>query len=486
MKLPIDLFVTHADVRGLPACPPCAVPACALQRRGPHAMCCNAHQQRWWKARRDDPIVDEALWRIEGSASTRSGQTSLGGLHPLVVAQVLLGIQERTRGGRKHFDEHLRYAVNEIRRQQVTSIVDVDTTAFTAKAQVSLVRSIVDHLRRFFVDAATERDKDIWDLTAFGSTGRAWFTDISQRWLRDVAKRWAVDDMPRRRGTKIAAELRSQIRCLARLSESLRLRPDHGELPAALSRADIENFLNRMSFQQGQGRLSADARRRTCLQVRTALNRARAMGLTRPGQVAAGLGDDFVVTLLGIPRPIERELGQDLPAEIVAQMCEHLPALEALSSMQIRVATEVLVDTGRRPGEVCELSWDCLARDTDGKAVLVYDNDKSARLGRRLPIPEATARVILAQQQRVRARYPHTPIAELKLLPARLHNQQGREAIAVSYLGRCHGRWVTAMPVLRTVDGVGFDKARIIPYAYRTPMLNATPTPACPSTYCGH
>ena len=144
------------------------------------------------------------------------------------------------------------------------------------------------------------------------------------------------------------------------------------------------------------------------------------------------------------------------------------------------------MDTGRRPGEVCELSWDCLARDTDGKAVLVYDNDKSARLGRRLPIPEATARVILAQQQRVRARYPHTPIAELKLLPARLHNQQGREAIAVSYLGRCHGRWVTAMPVLRTVDGVEFDEAHIIPYAYRTPMLNATPTPACPSTYCGH
>ena len=39
--------------------------------------------------------------------------------------------------------------------------------------------------------------------------------------------------------------------------------------------------------------------------------------------------------------------------------------------------------------------------------MLVYDNAKADRLGRRLPISEATAAVIIGQQARVRARSRH-------------------------------------------------------------------------------
>jgi integrase len=467
LRLPVPQFVTDARVHRLPACAPCAVPACTRQRVGSDATYCNAHQQRWWKVRQGDPGRDEAAWRRDTSSATSPGEISLRGLHPLVVAQLLLGLQERTRTGRKHFDGHLRYAVNDIRRQQVASLAEVETARMNSRAQQSMVRSIGEHLRRFFVDPETEKDKDIWDLTAFGDTGRVWFTQISQRWLREAAKRWAVDDLPRRRGSKVGQELRSRITHLSRLSASLRLRPDGGQIPAVLGRADMENFLHRLAFQQTDGQMSADARRRTCLEVRVVLGRVRAMGLTRPGQVAAGLGEDFVITLHDIPRAVQREPGRDLPAEIVTQVCEQLSVLEAMSGAQSRVAVELLIDTGRRPGEVCDLAFDCLARDRDGKPVLVYDNDKSARLGRRLPIAEATAQVIIAQQQRTRDRYPDTPIGELTLLPARLHNQHGREAIGVGYLARVHGQWVAAMPVLRTGDGVEFDKARIFPYAWR-------------------
>jgi hypothetical protein len=41
--------------------------------------------------------------------------------------------------------------------------------------------------------------------------------------------------------------------------------------------------------------------------------------------------------------------------------------------------------------------------------VLVYDNIKADRLGRRLPISETTAAVITGQQDRIRARFPHCP-----------------------------------------------------------------------------
>jgi integrase len=467
LRLPVAQFVTDPRAQPLPACGPCAVPACTRQQVGPEATYCNAHGQRWWKARRADPGIDELAWRRATSSATRPGEISLRGLHPLVVAQLLLGLQERTRTGRKHFDQHLRYAVNDIRRQQVACVTEVDSTRMNSKAQQAMVRSVLEHLRRFFVDPETEKDKDIWDLAAFGGTGRVWFTKLHQQWLREAAKRWAVDDLPRRRGGKIGHDLRSRISCLARLSASLRLRPDHGENPAVLRRADMETFLNRLAFQQANGQISADRRRRTCLEVRMVLGRIRAMGLTRRGQVAAGLGDDFVIALHDIPRPVEREPGRDLPAEIVTQVCRHLSVLEGLSSVQSRVAVELLIDTGRRPGEVCDLPFDCLDRDRDGKPVLVYDNDKSARQGRRLPIAEATAQVIAAQQHQVRARYPHTPVGELKLLPARLHNQHGRESIGIGHLSRVHNRWVAAMPVLRTTDGTEFDKARIFPYAWR-------------------
>lgn len=467
LKLPLEVFLAHPQVRALPGCGVCLVVACTLERSVPAASYCSAHAQRWWKARQADPGCQEAVWAATASASTRPGQTSLGGLAPLVVAQLLLGLAERTRTGRKHFDEHLRYAVNEIRRQQPATIVDVDTSVFTATAQRSLVHSIRDHLRRFFVDAETEKGKDVWELSAFGATGGARFTTISQGWLREAVKRWAADDLPRRRGGKAGDGLRERIRCVSRFSQSLSLRADGGRVPSVLGRADVENFLARLAFQVGQGQISADVRRRTCLAVRAVLGWVRAMGLTRVGQVAAGLGEDFVLTFADVPRRPEREPGRDLPPEIMAVLCANLEGLEAVGSVQVRVGVELLIDTGRRPGEIAGLAFDCLARDGDGGAVLVYDNEKNQRLARRLPIGQVTAALITAQQQRVRERYPHTPVGELKLLPARQHNRAGRDAIGVGHLAQRHGLWVSRLPALLTREGTEFDKDRVFPYAYR-------------------
>ena len=74
------------------------------------------------------------------------------------------------------------------------------------------------------------------------------------------------------------------------------------------------------------------------------------------------------------------------------QLCGHLPALEDVSCRETRVAAELIIDTGRRPDEICALPWDCLEYDEPGhEPVLVYFNHKSARQGRRLPVAQATA-----------------------------------------------------------------------------------------------
>ena len=141
--------------------------------------------------------------------------------------------------------------------------------------------------------------------------------------------------------------------------------------------------------------------------------------------------------------------------------------MEDIASRETRVAFELAIDTGRRPDDICELPWDCLQRDDDGQPVLAYDNHKAQRLGRRLPIPEATAELITEQKKRVRQRYPDAPLVELKLLPSPVCNPKGDKAINDSSVSERHRAWVDSLPPLLRTDGTEFDKAQVFLYAYR-------------------
>jgi integrase len=266
-----------------------------------------------------------------------------------------------------------------------------------------------------------------------------------------------------------AAPVRHYLTSLSALSESLRgARADHGDHPALLGRADIESFVHRLAFLAGQERISADARIRICREIRHLLRQFRALGLTRAGGPAAGLPEDFAVRDNDIPlKPDEPEAGRDLPPEIMRQLCGHLPALEDVSCRETRVAAELIIDTGRRPDEICALPWDCLEYDEPRhEPVLVYFNHKSARQGRRLPVAQATAELIIDQKARVRETFPGTALSELKLLPAAYANPHGRRPGAEGHFGARHRDWIASLPPLLRADGTEFDKARIIPYAY--------------------
>ena len=78
--------------------------------------------------------------------------------------------------------------------------------------------------------------------------------------------------------------------------------------------------------------------------------------------------------------PEPPEPSRDLPAEIIRVLCARLADLErGRCGPEIRAGIELLMDTGRRPGEICRLTFGCLACDADGSPVLVYDNHKGAR-----------------------------------------------------------------------------------------------------------
>jgi integrase len=465
-KLSLEEFLAHPDVRPRPGFGRCRVVACTRDRISGKCPYCDAHYKRFLPARKTDPGLDEQHWQATESAIPEAGQISLRGLPELVVNQVLYGLQQRTLAGRKTKPPEFRLVCDELRRQQVSTVEDL--VPFTDKGKRPIANSFIGHVQRAFLTPETEKVKDTWELSALGFTGRLHFMKITQRWLRDATKRWALDNLPKRRGDNARAAVQDHVTCVARLSESLRVRPDRGDTPTALGRADIDNFLNRLAFLESTEKLSAKARCRTCRQLRMILLRVRTLGLNCQGEPAAGLPDDFAILVDDVPaEPEPKEPGRDLPPEIIRQLCEHLPKVEDIASRETRVAFELAIDTGRRPDDICELPWDCLQRDDDGQPVLAYDNHKAQRLGRRLPIPEATAELITEQKKRVRQRYPDAPLIELKLLPSPVCNPKGDKAINDSSVSERHRAWVDSLPPLLRTDGTEFDKAQVFLYAYR-------------------
>jgi integrase len=456
-------FLADPGVMPLAALGPCNVAACARRAESEHGYC-PTHYVRWRTAVTADPGTNERRWCLTQSAVSEAGQVSLRGLPPLVVVEVLSGINQRVSGGAKLTDVGLRAVCDALRREQVASIRDCDAERVPGKPARSLLRGLVRDVRRALADPSSEQTKDSWDLAVFGHPGRLSFAGIAQPWLRQAAKAWAAEDLPRHRGGG-ASNVRGKINALARLSESLRSRQDHGDLPAELSRSDMENFLNRLAYLESAGRISRYHRNVICRGTRVALTGIRALSLTRPGQIAAGLPDVFAVGLGDIPAdPEHGEPGRDVPAEIMAVLCANIDLLEPA---EVRAAIQIAIDTGRRPEDILDLPLGCLARDKDGAAVLVYDNAKAHRLGRRLPIGEVTAEVIADQQHRARARFTDVPVGELKLLPAPRRNPDGRRPISVAMLEDRHRNWVDSLPAFHTSDGADFDKTRIVPYSYR-------------------
>ncbi|MEN8650625.1 hypothetical protein ABCR94_30025 [Streptomyces sp. 21So2-11] len=477
-RLTIEKFLQLPGLQPFESLGPCVVAACYRDRA--NAEYCPPHRQTRNILRRTGRLEDVEFWHRTAPAVVEHGVVSLRGLPDQVVAEVLYCLQDRNAKGVKQKDQELRPLVDAVRAQQLSSIKELDPGPMKLSGKRMAI-GFLKHLDRFGLSAETERHKDTWDGAAFGlDRGFLHFEDISQQWLRKAVQQWAIDDLPRRRGKKPIAPLQRQIRSIAMLSKSLRLnRDDDGRDPRLLGRDDIVLFLNRLLFLQLQGEISVLHRYWDARNVRRLLTRMRTLGLTQPGQLLHGLPDNFALREEDVPEYDEDDdAGRDLPVEVMRQLCQHLDSLDPNGHQLSRTATELLIDTGRRPDEISSLPLECLGRDGDGNPELIYDNHKSLRKDRRLPIAAATAALIITQQKRTLARFPNTPRKELALLPSPVANPNGAKAISSAWIGEVHRAWVATLPeisvpVVVEEDGkrvkkmLPFDKSKIYLYAYR-------------------
>ncbi|MGW1620515.1 tyrosine-type recombinase/integrase [Streptomyces sp. NPDC002172] len=464
----LEEFLADPSVKGLAGLGDCSVLACnrqAVNERG--TRLCYPHSKQHAALRRE-PGFDEEEWLRTEPSGSFGIEISFRGLPELVVAQLLFGLQHRCHRGARTEAGNFRALIDKtIRPSLARRLEDVPDPVANNNALVLLNRTRIYAIRAVKTPEG-EYAKDEWDLVAFGHRGTLVFTVIHQPWLRESAKRWARDYLSKVRSKSAASHAQQHLHGLAKVSDTLRARPDRGMDKSELSRADIENFLNRMAFLEANGRFTTNTRISYVRMARNVLKQCRVMGLTRPEGPMAGLPDDFVITRLDVPKaPGPSEEGQDLPPEVMRQLCAHLDLFEVMTCLEIRLSVELLMDTGRRPEEICRLDLNCLTRDSQGKPVLVYNNWKEQRIGRQLPIHEPTAQLIIEQQKRVRERFPDRPPSALVLLPAQNLNLCGDRSVDSNHLSAMHREWVEKLPDFVLDDGTVFDKEKIFPYAYR-------------------
>ncbi|MFE7268458.1 tyrosine-type recombinase/integrase [Streptomyces sp. NPDC057592] len=464
----LEEFLADPSVKGLPGLGDCSVLACnrqAVNESG--TRLCHPHGKPFPALRRE-PGFDEEEWLGTAPSGSFGIEISFRGLTDLVVAQLLFGLQHRCHRGARTEAGNFRALIDKtIRPSLARRLEDVPDPVANEGALILLNRTRIYAIRAVKTPEG-EYAKDEWDLVAFGHRGTLVFTVIHQPWLRESAKRWARDYLSKVRSKSTASHAQQHLHGLAKVSDTLRARSDRGMDKSELSRADIENFLNRMAFLDANGRITTNTRISYVRMARNVLKQCRVMGLTRSEGPMAGLPDDFVITRLDVPRaPEPSEEGQDLPPEVMRQLCAHLDSFEAMTCWEIRLSVELLMDTGRRPEEICRLELNCLTRDSQGKPVLLYNNWKEQRIGRQLPIHEPTAKLITEQQKRVRERFPDRPPSSLVLLPAQNLNLLGDRSVDANHLSGMHREWVEKLPDFVLDDGTVFDKEKIFPYTYR-------------------
>jgi integrase len=469
--LELEAWLARPEVVALSSYGHCRVQAC-IRRADDQAGLCKPHVQRWHLYRADNPEADLDRWCRHAVPVALGHVTVLKGLAPLVQVELLVGLQRRTDAGLVTRPTSMRYLVklaHARRARSVFDLADVRSTAIRSDAG-AVLRSLLNELRCATSDPERERANDIWQLVVFGLTGTLDFTGISQPWLRSAAKQWVAEDLPLHRGRQAANSPRETMNAVTHLSESLRLsREDHGADAALLGRADIVTFTNRLAHQRRTGAMTEATRLNILRRTRRFLEDLRALGMTRPQGAAAGLPGEFTLRRNALPREAEREeRGRDLPSTVLAVIIDQLDLLETRCGVHERRITELLIDTGRRPDEACALTWDCLQRDHDGKPTLIYTDSKNNRPGRRLPISEATATLLLTQQAEQRERFPDTPIDALTLFPRFKGNKDGTKPIQVGSYSNSHRIFIDSIAdLLLGPDGHSFNPKAVVPYAYR-------------------
>jgi integrase len=239
-----------------------------------------------------------------------------------------------------------------------------------------------------------EWDKDWIDLRKVGlqiptdhSEHILNLASIQQNWLREIVRQYL-----RQRVDLAAGTLRGQLNSFVHFSRFLHNAQEVQEL-AQVTRALILKFLNHLMVYRPKNRPQAPL---------SAKSRARILEHLKMLFESTTDFPQFLIFQEEIPKsPKSTRTGiKYIPDIVVEQLLAHQNALaEPFRSMLL-----VILEIGCRAGELCELSTDCLSRDTQGDYYVKRYAHKQ-RKSITVPVSSETATIIQAAQLKAKAQY---------------------------------------------------------------------------------
>jgi len=268
---------------------------------------------------------------------------------------------------------------------------------------------------------------DVWraaDLGVQARRGRdsVWFTSFNQAWLADAVKRWC-----RFRLSTGAAftSVSTMAQGLARFSQFLTERHLEVVDMSGVTRSLLEDYLSWMVSSPW----ATATRSNSLTMLRSFLDWGH-----RYGQLP-GLGAGAVLYMEEVVRP-EDALPQFVPEFVMAQL-ESEANLSLLSRPTVRNLIVLLMETGLRGGDACELAFSPMIEDSVGWPCLRFANTKVGT-EQLIPLSAKAAATIRAQQAYVSACWPN---GSPWLFPGLTDNADGSRPYAHGSLSHQLGNW---------------------------------------------
>jgi integrase len=470
------------------ALPSCAVPRCTRDAYHRSRILCSLHYHRH---KVSQTKLDPAVWAQSESAYVTAFEFGLEHLEERLRWEVLYGLQKRVaRGGR--IDPSCVRAAMDVMRQHSSfaTLSETETLQILDQTRESGTASLLAEMARLLRSTHDEmtgvapHERLVWDLVEVGAltdpaihggTRRRKgldFGQITQPWLRTLAMdtcRNLKDNLrinPLYKATVIASQVLDQrsdrgmdMSCLGfhdadAIADAIGKLKKRGDIPCASAykrQLYLKFFL-----------MIADGRRRGLLdELPSSFGRDRSHAI--PVEVVEGTeeyGKSLPVVVVDqLDRSID-EIGRNVPYRGLTDAQRHL----MLSTIYM-----VIRDTGRRTKEIASLKRTYLTKDSNGP-ILIYDNHKAGRMGRRLPITQSTAD-ILKRWMRVRNRLPNVhPPSRDYLFPAHTPH---KSYICTYTLGAAIRKWVNSLEQLdgperdKKGNPVPFDRSKINARALR-------------------
>jgi integrase len=280
------------------------------------------------------------------------------------------------------------------------------------------------------------------------------FEGITQDWLRDPVKRWSRF----RLATGCAFRtISSGALALGRFSRFLNeLHPEVGG-PAEITRPLLEDFLGWLLEQN----YSAATRALTCSMIRVFFDACHRHNWL------SGLAPAATIYVDELPFHHD-ELARFIPEFVMAQ----IESDEALAEMHPTTARHLLVliiETGLRKGDACNLAFNPVLADSAGWPCLRFEATK-VRAEQLVPLSAKAAETITAQQDHVRRLFP---AGSPWLFPGIANNDDGSKPYAQSYFTIQLRRWCDRIGLHDEAGQTLHVSAHQFRHTFGTRLINA-------------